>query len=524
MRLIIAEKNKPIEIGRYNENEHILVRLPLDDVMEDGATYEVMHQRYGDTIPYPCTGVTVQGNYLYWLITELDVSVQGKGRLEIFSYFGTEGRGKSYIYTTRVLESLGDAGEIPEPYQPYLEQIMEKAQYAKKIAKMTVEAESIPATEQAEVIKTELEDRINLKFRLPKGEPAPPYDDSELREMIDKKTSIIMLYSKLSDGVWSITDADGNTLTYADIKALHNKEDYIVLLHQNVIHSTSFLTDAIEFMGTYYIDGNGHISRLIINNANVVKADGYALENAENRLDDIEGYEVGDMPNSYPSTDALIPQLNKKAEVFVAEYGVTTYAEIKEAYESGKQVVCKKSSTDDVREYPLTRVHTAYIYFDGGFYTTEEAYFVSNTNAWGTLNRNIVQELNDTNKSHTGSYPSNKAITDYIADGNNLPKAVQNGGYGAVKLIAGNGIAINDLNGALRLESSGTWAMTNRTASGVINPFNADEMIRLALCDGKGAPYTEAEKKSARERIGLSDNDVKDLMDSIYPILDEVAL
>ena len=85
-----------------------------------------------------------------------------------------------------------------------------------------------------------------------------------------------------------------------------------------------------------------------------------------------------------------------ESDVFIAEYGKTTNAEIEAAYQAGKAVYCLDKSTTPVGFYSLTRISTSghYAYFDVaigqdlsgiGFGKTVQAIRISCTNGtWNT--------------------------------------------------------------------------------------------------------------------------------------------
>lgn len=59
-------------------------------------------------------------------------------------------------------------------------------------------------------------------------------------------------------------------------------------------------------------------------------------------------------------------------------------------------------------------------------------------------------------------------------------------------------------NGYLRIIPAQAGDINNRASPCPIAPPNLDYAVKAALTDGKGAAYTDAEKKAARERIGAS--------------------
>lgn len=105
-----------------------------------------------------------------------------------------------------------------------------------------------------------------------------------------------------------------------------------------------------------------------------------------------------------------------------------------------------------------------------------------------------------------------------LADGvANVPLANETG-FGVVKVPGSwnSGLYVNQDNGALRI----IWA-TDADISGRENIFrpivsgNLDKAVKAAMCDGKGAAWTVAEQKAARDRMGV---------DKEYELIEEITL
>ena len=99
-----------------------------------------------------------------------------------------------------------------------------------------------------------------------------------------------------------------------------------------------------------------------------------------------------------------------------------------------------------------------------------------------------------------------KSITaDTVAD---IPASVNNGSYGVVKVGAPelSGIQIN-ANGYLS-NIAATNAQIDAHAGWFqpIVPSNLDYAVKAAMCDGKGAAWTDAEQAAARKRLGFGDS------------------
>lgn len=115
MNEIIVKPGVEISLGKRGEN---LARCAVFDISAWEKTYgegtaHLLHQRNGDSVPYPCV-IEVADGKVTWPITETDVAVAGSGRAEL-QYFVGETRVKSATWQTRTERGLNNAGATPEP-------------------------------------------------------------------------------------------------------------------------------------------------------------------------------------------------------------------------------------------------------------------------------------------------------------------------------------------------------------------------------------------------------------------------
>lgn len=94
-------------------------------------------------------------------------------------------------------------------------------------------------------------------------------------------------------------------------------------------------------------------------------------------------------------------------------------------------------------------------------------------------------------------------VTDGVA---NIPIAT-NGNVGAVKIGASWQTALTNLSdGTLQVAKANDEHISNRYPHncGAIMPSNLDYAVKIAMTDGKGAAWTEAEQEAARTRLGIT--------------------
>ena len=69
--------------------------------------------------------------------------------------------------------------------------------------------------------------------------------------------------------------------------------------------------------------------------------------------------------------------------------------------------------------------------------------------------------------------------------------------------------------GILYVQNTSNINITNRVSSAPLTAYNLDYSVKAAMCDGKGAAWTAAEQKAARDRMGV---------DKAYELIEEITL
>lgn len=87
-------------------------------------------------------------------------------------------------------------------------------------------------------------------------------------------------------------------------------------------------------------------------------------------------------------------------------------------------------------------------------------------------------------------------------------------GVANIKANAYQGVSFNSLH-ELVLFPAGADVLNPRVSNRAITPINLDYAVKAAMCDGKGAAWSSAEQKAARERMGV---------DKPYELIEEITL
>lgn len=106
------------------ENEATAVVFDVAEwlAMYGDGTFTLLAQRNADATPYPCA-VERDGNLLTWYVKDADVSIVGYGKCELIYTVG-DTVAKSEIYTTVVGSALTGGGEVPEPYEDWVQRVV----------------------------------------------------------------------------------------------------------------------------------------------------------------------------------------------------------------------------------------------------------------------------------------------------------------------------------------------------------------------------------------------------------------
>lgn len=153
MREVNAILGKDIFLGRCGENKATCILFNISDWQKtygDGTPY-VLHQRNGDKQPYPCD-IEVNGSIVSWCITNSDVAVAGRGRVEL-QYYKDDTLVKSETFTTATERGLGTPSETaPPPYEGWLENILGTATEAQEAAAEATESATLAVQSKAEAV------------------------------------------------------------------------------------------------------------------------------------------------------------------------------------------------------------------------------------------------------------------------------------------------------------------------------------------------------------------------------------
>ena len=163
--ITVTPVNGTIDLGREGENLARQVVLPLEDLAAGKGHALLLHQRAGDSSPYP-VNIRQEGNSLIWVVTNADTGAAGLGSAEA-RWLGDDGQViKSRIYHTVTQKALSDPESPPEAYEGYVEAVAANARDARNAA---AESKALYARVQEELAAGKLKGEKGDK-----GDPGGP--------------------------------------------------------------------------------------------------------------------------------------------------------------------------------------------------------------------------------------------------------------------------------------------------------------------------------------------------------------
>ena len=132
MKYVTAKECTVIPLGRQGENlaETVLFNVSGWAELYGEGSFALLHQRCSDTAPYECP-ITVEDGVVNWAVRNADTALVGYGTAELVYVVGGT-VAKSVIYQTSTLKSIDGSAEFPDPYDDWLREMHEDAEYVRE--------------------------------------------------------------------------------------------------------------------------------------------------------------------------------------------------------------------------------------------------------------------------------------------------------------------------------------------------------------------------------------------------------
>ena len=121
-----------IVLGKQGENHARKISFTDAKVwvnMFGEGRFELLHQRNGDSVPYPIE-LNTEGDVPQWHISSVDTAIAGNGECEL-RYIVGDTIVKSCTFTTEVAPGLIEGTEIPDPFKAWVDEVLGAAEEVK---------------------------------------------------------------------------------------------------------------------------------------------------------------------------------------------------------------------------------------------------------------------------------------------------------------------------------------------------------------------------------------------------------
>lgn len=124
----VEQRSKYIMLGEQGEKNAVVVKFDISTWLSafgSGGSAFVDVMRPGDETAYT-KQIGLDGSYAVWSVDDTDNAVAGKGKVQLtYLMPGDDGRSKTVTFVTMVDKSLDASGDVPDPYESYLEEARE---------------------------------------------------------------------------------------------------------------------------------------------------------------------------------------------------------------------------------------------------------------------------------------------------------------------------------------------------------------------------------------------------------------
>ena len=135
MSEFIACNNRyTIPLGWQGENITTEIKFPISSWEEEygSGDFELVARRPTEKTKYPVPVEKVDG-FAIWTVRDVDVAYRGNGECQLTLIVGGMIK-KSVIFTTEINRSLTGDGKTPEPYQDWVDSVLQAGAEAKEAA------------------------------------------------------------------------------------------------------------------------------------------------------------------------------------------------------------------------------------------------------------------------------------------------------------------------------------------------------------------------------------------------------
>lgn len=457
-------------------------------------------------------------------------------------------RANSDLLLNSKIDAEHEAREMEDSSIKSSIQTLEEAKQDKLVPgnNITIEGNVISAIVGGDVTKEYVDQQDEAIKKMIPSKTSDLENDSDFvtRQELNEK----MEFYKL-DYIGGALSHEGVVLNYQQIVDKFNDDQYFVYATDGSFVFIPCLPplpgdEILEFSSTYIYGGKNYMARIIINSENQVKweeievaraTDLDSLEKISNKVSEITD-ENKDSEDNYPSNKAVTEYMDSQRtyrEVILYDNpsGIEFYPQSPKTLTLPQSIkdfdaICFTAAFSDATDYRNTTViPTSSIVVDGTIMT--------NTYCIGNRYESPSVKFTADNTVVLQGYSSSEHMIMYRIVGIKYASSVKfeapvddiqiNGtsivsdGVANIPLTKQNQLGVSYVQANRGVSILGDGGLfINKASHGIIDgrlsaylPIVADETldyaVKQAMCDGKGAEWTDAEKASARARMGVGD-------------------
>lgn len=150
MRIVTPDEKNGIYLGRQGENLVTEVQFDVSVAVWEETygvgTWRLLNRRPSDPAGYPVE-IAVENDVIKWIPTATDLKYAGCGTCELI-YTVEDAIAKSIIYGTQILPAIDGTGEIPEPWESWIDEVVQARDDAQAAA-VSAAGSAVDAAESA---------------------------------------------------------------------------------------------------------------------------------------------------------------------------------------------------------------------------------------------------------------------------------------------------------------------------------------------------------------------------------------
>ena len=212
----VEQRSKYIMLGEQGEKNAVVVKFDISTWLSafgSGGSAFVDVMRPGDATAYT-KQIELEGSYAVWSVDDIDNAVAGKGKVQLtYLMPGDDGRSKTATFVTMVDKSLDASGDVPDPYESYLEEAREIRAETTQNAQ-TAQAAAQEASTKADEASTSASEAYTSARSAKRSEENAERSASTASEAAEEILGMTATATTLPEGSDATVDYNGGVMAF----------------------------------------------------------------------------------------------------------------------------------------------------------------------------------------------------------------------------------------------------------------------------------------------------------------------